>query len=572
MTVATSYQRRSASAGGPTTGSYRRVAGGQLRPDAPLPPGQTVAAALIVPVRRALVTLVAGTFLLAGLAGLVGLVGCEHVDHTSDYGASRDHTPAVPHPQIESDLAQITDSGVIRMITRYNSSSYFIHKGGQAGFDFELFARYARSLGLAIEVVIPEPGEDLISLLNTGRGDVICAGLTRSEQTDLWAAATRPYNFVDKVVVLPVDDLRPDTIAALSGLTITITDHSPVRAELRELKQQPNLNLFINTARPLVEEEELLAMVDRGEIEATVADDVNVRAAMTYLSGIRIGARLSERRPVVWMVRQNCPELRASLNDYLKRNLWVTSGGLTRRSQIYGILYDRYYENAETIKDFQQVDDRPDKSGRISEYDELIQRQSAAAGLDWRMVAALIYQESRFYPRALSKAGARGLMQVMPQFAGAQVDSLFMPAPNLRSGLRLLKQIHNSYAYLDSLERWRFSLATYHAGAGHMTDARRMGMELGRDPNRWHGSIDEMVKRLMQRRWYGRTRYGFLRGEKTVAYVEEIIGRCQTYMLLTLAAESPPAEEPTGEPDRGPPSLADPAGAVTIPPPPPESP
>jgi membrane-bound lytic murein transglycosylase F len=509
----------------------------------------------------------------AGLLGvaLAGLGGCERVDHEIDYGTSPESIVAVPHPELERDLPEIVETGVIRMITRYNSSSYFIHKGGQAGFDFELFSRYARSLGLAVEVVIPGPGEDLISLLNSGRGDVICAGLTRSEQTDLWAAATRPYNFVDKVVVTPKDAPERDTIASLAGLTITITDHSPVRAELQELKERSGLSMFINTARPLVEEEELLAMVDRGEIEATVADDVNVRAAMTYLPGIRCGVRLSERRPVVWMVRQNCPELRASLNDYLKNNLWVTAAGETRRSQVYGIIYDRYYEDAQAIKNFQQVDDRPDKSGRISPYDELIQRQATAAGLDWRMVAALIYQESRFYPKALSKAGARGLMQVMPQFAGAQVDSLFLPAPNLRSGLRLLKQIYGSYAYLDSLERWRFTLATYHAGAGHVADARRLAMELGRDPNRWHGSVDEMVKRLMQRRWYGRTRHGFLRGEKTVAYVEEIIGRCQTYMLLTLTAELPP-EKTTGEPDRGPPRLADRAETTVEIEPPPESP
>jgi membrane-bound lytic murein transglycosylase F len=192
--------------------------------------------------------------------------------------------------------------------------------------------------------------------------------------------------------------------------------------------------------------------------------------------------------------------------------------------------------------------------------------------MDWRMVAALIYQESRFYPKALSKAGARGLMQVMPQFAGVQVDSLFVPEANLRAGLRLLKQIYASYAYLDSLERWRFSLATYHAGAGHITDARRLAMELGRDPNRWYGSVDEMVKRLMQRRWYGRTRYGFLRGERTAAYVEEIIGRYQTYVRLALAVEPLQDVELDRESERGPPGLSEPVGAAVESVPPPERP
>ena len=160
------------------------------------------------------------------------------------------------------------------------------------------------------------------------------------------------------------------------------------------------------------------------------------------------------------------------------------------------------------------------------------------------MVAALIYQESQFYPRARSKADARGLMQVLPRVAGAQADSLFLPEANLTAGLRLLKRIHGQYAYLDSLDQWRFTLAEYHCGHGHIVDARRIAMEMGRDPNDWEGAMIKALPRLRVRKYYEKTKYGFYDGAKTVEYVEEILNRYRMY--TRLVARDPEEEQATG--------------------------
>ncbi len=489
---------------------------------------------------------------MTGLLGvlLLGSLGCEPIEHTQADSTLAEGVPAVAHPLLERDLTEIRERGVIRMITRYNSSSYFIHKGGEAGFEYELFWRYARQLDLPVEVVIPEPGEDLISLLNAGRGDVICAGLARDASTDRYAAATRPYNLVHQVLVLNESDPRPATLASLAGLRITLPASSTIKAELQQIREDNGLRFVIDTGRPLVEPEELIAQVSRGEIQATVVDDNIARAVKTYLPNIHIGAQIGEQRPIVWMVRENSSELKASLNDYLKQHFRVTAHG-TRRSQTYGILYERYYRDARTIKGFQNVADRPDMSGRISKYDDLIQTMAGRVGLDWRLVSALVYQESRFYEHARSSADARGLMQVVPKFAGAQADSLYYPAANLRAGLRLLKQTHTGFAYLDSLDRWRFTLATYHAGAGHVADARRLAMDLGRNPNQWAGSVAHTLELLMQRRYYSRTRHGFYRGAETVNYVEEILNRYRMYQRLV------PMNRASARPDTVLPGLPD---------------
>jgi membrane-bound lytic murein transglycosylase F len=137
-------------------------------------------------------------------------------------------------------------------------------------------------------------------------------------------------------------------------------------------------------------------------------------------------------------------------------------------------------------------------------------------------------------------------MQVMPHVAGPQADSLFVPEANLRAGLRLLRRTWEGFAYLDSLRRLRFTLAVYHAGIGHVTDARRLAMDVGRDPNRWHGGLAETLPWLAQRRWYDQTRHGYYRGHETVRYVDEILARYRMYMrLVPRDPDAPPAAADT---------------------------
>ncbi len=476
------------------------------------------------------------SLLMAALAALLSLAACEPIERYSRYGGPDRLVPAVAQPIVARDLADIRRHGTIRMLTRYNATSYFVHRGGEAGFDYELFLRFARSQNLALEVVIPEPGDDLISLLNSGAGDVICAGLIGTAELELYADATRPVNFVHKVVVLPAADPRAATLDALAGLTLTVPAHDPYLGELIRWRDRANLAFTLQPGLPLVETEELIARVSRGELAATVADDAVVEAVRAYLEKeVRLGPVLGERLPVVWLVRRNSPELRAELNGYLKDQLQILPGGEQRRGRDYGIIYDRYFVNPRTIRSFQEEAARPDKSGRISRFDELIYRYSLTHEFDWRLVAALIYTESRFHPWAVSQAGAQGLMQVIPRFAGPQADSLFVPAANLRAGLRLLSQTWQGFAYLDSLERLRFTLATYHAGIGHLNDARRLAMDVNFDPNRWEGSLTETLPWLAQHRWYSQTKHGYYRGNETVRYVEEILARYRMYMRLVPA-------------------------------------
>ena len=437
--------------------------------------------------------------------------------------------PAVPEPLRRWDLDDLRRSGILKVATYYSPRTYFIHKGGQAGFEFELVSRFAEQQGLTLEMVIAEPGDDLVSLLNTGQADLVCVGHTVPPGVEPYLAWTRPTNFTRKVVVLPETSTRPATLEGLAGLTLTLPQGCPFEEKLQAMRQEAGMVFRVVSGPPLAEAEDLMAQVANGEREAIVVDDIAARAGMAWIPGLKLGPILGEPQATAWLMRNNSTDLKGALDSYLQKHLKVTSGGRTRRSQTYGIIHDRYFRNEKSIKGYRDVNHRPDKSGRISRYDELVRTQAEAAGLDWRLVSALMYQESRFYPNARSKADARGLMQVLPQFAGPQADSLYIPEANLRAGLRLMKQTYQNYAYLDSLDRWRFTLAEYHAGHGHVTDARRMAMDMGRDPNSWGQALKITLPRLMESLHYRRTRHGYYGGAETVDYVEEIMNRFRMY-------------------------------------------
>ncbi|MFH1844138.1 MAG: transglycosylase SLT domain-containing protein [bacterium] len=458
------------------------------------------------------------------------VAGCKPIEENLP-SPSDIRTVTVTKPLVERDLTALKARGVIRMITRYNSSSYFIHKGGHAGFEYELLSWFARRQGLIVEVVVPGPDEHPFNLLNSGRGDVVATGSPLDVGFTGFVTDTHPYIFTSSVLVLPSQDDRPDRIESLAGLRIHLPRHSPQREQLQLLREQTGLRFFVVTAGPLVESEELIARVARGAIPATVANWTVARAALSYLPGARIGVPLSDDMPVCWQIRQNSPELLAEMNRFLNQHFRVTSDG-PRRNGPYGILFERYYGTDRFMSAAGGASDRPDLSGRISAWDHLILAAAKEVELDWRLVAALIYEESRFQSDAVSSAGATGLMQVLPRLAGDEAAALQDPEVNIRIGVNLLKRIHDSYAYLDSLEQLQFTLGTYHAGMGHMADARRLAMDVGKDPNRWAGSVKQMLPRLMEQRFYSQTRHGFYRGTVTVAYVQSILNRYHMYRRL----------------------------------------
>jgi membrane-bound lytic murein transglycosylase F len=219
-------------------------------------------------------------------------------------------------------------------------------------------------------------------------------------------------------------------------------------------------------------------------------------------------------------------------SDSLRRVIdhWIVAHQKTRH---YAILYNKYFQNRHTYRNIHS-EDYTLGSGKISRFDEVIKKEAERIGWDWRLMASIIYQESRFNPEAVSWAGAFGLMQLMPGTAknyGITMES--SPEAQIRAGASFIKWLDQRFIdeITDQEERIKFVLASYNIGLGHVQDARRLAERYKADPNVWHSSVDEWLLKKADPTYYTDqvVKYGYARGIETYNFVKEILYRYEHY-------------------------------------------
>jgi hypothetical protein len=195
-----------------------------------------------------------------------------------------------------------------------------------------------------------------------------------------------------------------------------------------------------------------------------------------------------------------------------------------------------------SVDDLTTAPPRAGLSFTISPFDRLIAYHAEAEGFDWRLIAALIFEESGFNPASRSDKGAVGLMQVRPVAAEAVGAVRFeTPADNVQTGTRYLRQLDEMFAAAQPRERLGIILAAYNIGPGHVRDAQVLAHRFGYDPNRWENALDVMLPLLEQPAVYSQLPNGFGRGSETVAYVQRILERYRRYRMQTVTSADPGA-------------------------------
>ncbi|MBR0274293.1 MAG: transglycosylase SLT domain-containing protein [Bacteroidaceae bacterium] len=172
--------------------------------------------------------------------------------------------------------------------------------------------------------------------------------------------------------------------------------------------------------------------------------------------------------------------------------------------------------------------------GIISNYDGYFMTYSRDIRWDWRLMAAQCYQESTFDPKAVSFAGAKGLMQIMPGTAdhlGVARDKLYDPETNIAAAAKLIKELQQAFSDIrDHYERTNFVLASYNGGSHHIRDAMALARRDGKNASRW-AEVAPYVLKLATAQYYNDpiVKYGYMRGSETVDYVEKIRSRHASY-------------------------------------------
>lgn len=437
------------------------------------------------------------------------------------------HTLTRHHERVhKDDLAGMKERGRLRMITRNNAMTYFIHRGRQIGFEYELMKRYAEQQNLRLEIVIPPSHEEMITFLNEGRGDIIAAAMSNTAERANQVAFTDRYMDVEEVVVVRADGVAIEDVDDLAGKTVHVRESSAFYETLTTLQQSLD-SLTVVTVPEDMETEDILAAVDSGEYDVTVCDSNLLRVEQAYGRNLKAAFTVKSAQ-LGWAVRNDAAGFLASLNEFIAKE---------HRGLYYNMIRKRYFQNKRNIG--RALDSlRSDISGLISPYDETVKKYADRFDLDWRLIVAQMYHESKFDPNAESWVGAQGLMQVMPGTARELgVTDVTRPEQGIKAGVTYLRRMLDRFDPGIPLEsRIRFALAAYNAGYGHVLDARRLASQSGLDPNRWFENVEVGMGMLEKPQFYKNARYGYCRGSEPVHYVRLIQDRYEAYVAVLNTA------------------------------------
>ncbi len=442
---------------------------------------------------------------------------------------------------VKRDLDAIKERDTLVALTGYNSVSYFVYRGEPMGYDYELLQRLSEHLGVNLKIQVVQDITQAENLLATGQGDILAHNLTITGKRLEKLAFTEAMNTTQQVLVQrkpknwerlkkhQIDRAVLRTPQDLVNKTLHVREKSSYASRLKNLREETGLNFTITTAPGSTSTEYLIKQVALGEIDYTVADQNIASISQAFFPILDIKTPISLQQEVAWAMRPNAPKLEEAVNEWLTK----MQGGSD-----YYVIYNRYFKHKRSLVRKVESELYARNSGVISEYDPLIKKYSNNLGWDWRLVAALIYQESKFDPAAKSWAGAKGLMQMMPATAKKfRVQNLYAPAANIKAGTAYLAELEDFWEdrIPNKKERKHFVMASYNVGPGHVLDAQRLAEKNDKDPSLWYKNVAHYLRKKSKPKYFNDpvVRHGYCRGEEPYRYVKQILNRYEHYKKFT---------------------------------------
>jgi membrane-bound lytic murein transglycosylase F len=461
------------------------------------------------------------------LAWAVNL-GNDSLLHELNEFISVHHVMQVIEPERTFDFKQLRkDKLPLRVITRNSPETYFLWRGELLGFEYELMRKFADIHKVKLVIVVADSYEEMLELLAEGKGDIIAAGLSRTNARKSQVAKAKlttsiRYNRVKEQLVAHQESLPINELADLKGRTITVRKSSSFWTTAQRLSKDYGVNIVI--ANEDIATEILISQVAEKEIDLTIADSNLIAIESSFRSEIITPLTFKEDVPYAYLVRQNNPQLLAYLNEFVRKYY---------RGTFYNVVKNKYFYNEKLQESHQKH--RIVSGSTLSPYDDIVRSYVQAYNFDWRLIVSQMYQESRFDPLASNPTGASGLMQMLPRTAKELgVENLNDPEQAIASGVQYLDWTRDRFSKdLPVQEQIFFSLASYNAGFGHVKDAQRLAVQLGLQGDKWFNNVEKAMLLLQRRHYYKKARFGYVRGREPVNYVRDIHQRYLSYIRIT---------------------------------------
>ncbi len=404
------------------------------------------------------------------------------------------------------------------------------------GYEFELLERFSEYLDVDLEIIVVDNIDELFEKLNNGEGDIVAYGLTITANRKEDVSFTDHLYLTKQVLVQKKPDnwrtmpwknlenaLVQDPIGLL-GDTISVREMSSYKERIYNLSEELGGMIYINILSGEMSTDEIIERVAKGEIKYTISDDNIASIMATYYPILDVKVPVSFSQRIAWATRHDSQNLLIATNNWLEE---------IKRQIDFNVIYNKYFKNKKNFRRRIKSNFYSLNKQQISPYDDLIKQYSKTLNWDWRLVASQIYQESKFDPRVSSWAKASGLMQLMPNTAKELgVTNRADPKQSIKGGTKYLKQLWRNFENItDSIQRIKFTMASYNSGLYHVKDAQNLAKKRGLDETVWDNNVEDMILELSQPKNYRDpvVKYGYVRGIEPYNYVIQIFERYQHY-------------------------------------------
>lgn len=412
-------------------------------------------------------------------------------------------------------IHQIKSLGELRVVTRTGPLAFYRAADGTAiGPEYELARRFADELGVKLKITPMRTYAEIYAAITTGQAHLAAAGLKVPTQSVPGVEFGPAYQHVHEHLIYRRGAIRPNSLAEIGNSDLEILAGSAHAKALEAARNAyPDLVWVENSS---TNSQALLDGVADGSIDYTIADSTEFALAHDVHPELRIAFDFQGERPLAWAASDRDPNFARDMSEYFAR-LKLDGELATVVNRYYGRTEDAEFAGGPGFMQHMQ--------SRLPLYKEWFVEAAEQSSQDWRLLAAMGYQESKWNPSAASSAGARGLMQLTVETANeTRVTDLSDARQSIFGGARYFRQVYEKIpAHVPEPDRTWFALAAYNIGYGHVEDARVLAQKAGRDPDSWQ-DVRDFLPLLEQERWYTKTENGYARGWEPVRYVDNVRG------------------------------------------------
>ena len=438
-------------------------------------------------------------------------------------------------------LEQVRITGILKVVTRNSPTAYYLGVEGPEGPEFELASGFARWLGVEASFSVAPSGAAALEEVIHNRAQLAAAGIVTSEERRSRVGFGPVYKRIAQHVLYRQREDAPRRPEDLVGKRIEVVAGSTHAQALAQLASTTRGLEFIEV--PDVDQLDLLARVSSGEIDYTVADSSEFSIGRHLHPDLAAGLELAQAETVAWAFGLRDASLGPLVRSYFEE--------VERDGTLAGIL-ERYYSAAERFDYLDSVNFIARVQRRLPGLRPFFEEAALETGFDWRLLAAVGYQESKFDPLATSPTGVRGLMMLTEDTAQrVGIADRLDPRSSILGGARYLVEVREKIPErIREPDRTLLALAAYNIGFGHLEDARILTQRQGGDPDSWN-DIQARLPLLAQERWYVQARHGYARGWEPVKFVRNIVNYRDMLVWMTGDPDGEirlvrPAAEPAG--------------------------